>query len=1039
MEVEPNIVDIFRKYKEEYKTKGNVRTHQDSFGNVYDMRNISEEEEHVLYKHLFKTPGLCFIEAVDTYSKSKPFLDIDSGFDAKQWQLFTTISRKLKLQSVIFLKMLVLCNEKGESYFEVQEGSAHIIFNDCKQKQNQEYIHRHFLDGGLKFDTQCKISLRYWGQYKRLKDGSIKRECYYPVLFFLKQIGQNNLVWFQLKIKKGDDNEFYSCASQKPWTKLNDYMPDIDESEMMSRYEVLQLFSIRCVKKNINLYLPTIVAPTDNQSKAKKLEDVRAERFLCGAYTELKHFDRIQIFESIMSMLDAEGPLSIIDRNFKIVDYLNKHIAFVAKIGTSGSIVYRSISPVYHNTIFQTMAREAFLKLVNSLWVLPYPTTKNGEPIPKAALKELKDANSLFNIWEQSEYRKSFIDMTFSPSYGPLCKEVPVAFQESLNTYSGLAYTLEQMKFWYKKPNAKAWARKFNDYIFRVICDKNWHLFAYVLQFVNYCVKYPGKNLQTMLYIQGGQGTGKSLFTTIIYKLFGPHAYIVNTFDEILNGGFNAHLSEAVLCICDEFKITTGGSCVFKSRITSEVTDQKKKFEQNKTVANCNKYIATGNKSIHELAKIVKSGSEAFTRRVVAININPEFNRLTNRTQVEKDTEFMFRPTCLMDEESENNWLKSDPVSGAPAWLWGFFADDNVGDHGLFSENSLNKWEAGRQIPTAGNVTVSQNVENSDENILLKYLAYKFNNQDYCLSGDVLNNPLILDYWPDQTTWKKYPERVRNGLNKVNKKFVTDCEMVEHHKTITVDHKDPKGNITHRTKETIYDYMEIIYKGDPFQQVVCLELIKKEIEALINDQYFIVSNPKKENTVEHLKSCFKELTKKDCFVIPIPPMIIDRMSSATEKKGEFKNKPTDTETTEYTNLGSTASKNESKWTFLDLGDKESFLKSVVHARNVMSEDLKEKEKGEDDSIFERLYGKHNVEDFVKFYDDYPQTPDTPGHSVQSEYESEAEKPVEKPTNDYVRRTDSQRRDEMADTEYHTLQTELEGLQEPSSPNLLEIK
>ncbi len=967
MEVEPNVALLLRKFKDEYKNT-HVRTHADSFGNVYDMRNINEKEEHALFKYLFKNPSLCCIEVTDPESLSNPFIDVDANFD---WQKFTTISRRSKLQSVVLCDVIV----DDEGNYNVNINKVHIIFLKCKLPQAK--IHAKFIKGGVNVDPSCKISMRLFGQYKRDGDEIIRRK-YLPCLAFFFGHAKDKLFWHKIVINKelaaSDNPSFlFECENQTPWKDMEKNFPDIDEDVMMDNYAFLKSLSIRNSTKNNG---ERITQPIfgDREATLRKLEDVQDVRFLCGAYCDQQPFDYIRLWNSLMNIFDERGGLSNMNKEEKemiVVDFLNMHLCFVAKGPGGAVIVYRGYDMVYETTTFCYIAKENLSKLVGNLWNLPFSKfnrSKPGEPLSKAALKELENENNILEIWYHSMFRKSFIESQFMPAFGPLCPRELVRnhHKSILNTYTGLAFTLQNMKTSFEYKPHREWAAKLNEYIYKRICNSNLHLFGYICQFINFCLKYPEKNLQTMLYINGGQGTGKSLFTNLISKIFGKHAYILNTFADVLSGGFNAHITEAVLCICDEFQIPQNGSNTFKSIITSEVNDMKKKFETNKQIPNHTKYLGTGNKTIDEIASVMKS-NESFTRRVVSVDIDSDFNRLTDKKTVEEAVQFMFKPTELTNE--------SNPKFGIRAWTYGFFDDENK----LFEKRVLDRWDGGRFIPSVSTVTVAS-VENLDENVLLKYLAYKFGNKDYCLNGNDLKNPLIEAYWPDRKYWGEYPERISKPLE--NAKFSDHFTKIPKLDKIFDSHLNAHFDRL--------DHYTLSYTPNTFQQIVCLDLILQEIQDLVKSQ-FLVEN-QKTLTIQNIRAFFKPFSpKKHTFTIPIPLVVIERMESAMN--GGVVYPIATTEARDYAIKAKTKPKDEKKYTFLDIGDLEKFKKTLVQQRKVLSEDLVNEEVKNDDAVMERIYGKKNIEDFLYYFQrriiDTPDTPmanDEPSDVVMTDVE-----------------------------------------------------
>ena len=956
--VRETVEDFLKRYKDEYNLT-RVRTHQDSFGNVYDARNMTISEEKMLFEYLVKNPRLCWIEATDIYSKSRPFLDVDQNLD---WPLLTQLLRKWKYECLVCVK----CN-LTEGKESVNPYAAHLII--LSEKKYQKNVHQRFADNGFVFDQGCKISLRFVGQYKR-KGDEIKKEVYLPYLIFTKFENQKKMSWFGFNIEDKPDKkmeEMLVPTEDKPWEHFENVQNDINLEIMAKHYfDIMKYFSIRNSSKERPTPSSQTTTPKSKAEILLKLQIIKEERFLCGPHTQVSYFDPLVIWQGLQSIIDNEELDAISkafqdedERNWKIVEYLNKHICFVAK-GPGGPVIaYRTWDQIHQTTVFSFMTQDSFTKLVSNIWKIPFSDInfdKPGEPLSRSAIKRLQEANDIAKIWLQSQFRKSFIDIRFLPQFGPLINPIPDSINHTLNTYSGLAYTVEQMKHWYKNSSGKYWAANFNSFIFQIICNSDNHLFAYVLQFINFCLKFPHKNLQTMLYIYGGHGTGKSVFTNLIGKLFGRHAYFMNTFSEILTGGFNAHLSEAVLCIIDELDINQNGSSAFKSRITAEFIDLKKKFEQNRIESNCNKYLGTGNKSIHEVIAAVKS-VETLTRRVVAIKIDPSFNILTNKKEVDERVRFMFKQNQYFILNGE--LCNSDPTMGIAAWAYGFFSDHN---RTLFGQDALAKWEGGRFTPACANVSV-QNVESTNNDILTQYLSYKFDHEDYSLCGGILKNPLLTAYWPEVSTFQNYPARIYSHLKKASLYQGYDI-LIE---KLEIKKKEKDKEIVEIVEKRYIK--EPTHDRIPWTKCVCIDLILEEITHLVEKKHLIVEQPKKMLTIQHLKQCFKSFTNEDSFQIPIPKNVYERYESSVLNDGLLCSIPSKNEAFDYAKAGHLRSKEEKKFTFIRVADFDTFKKTLVQVRKVLTQDMKDEVLRNDKDVFERLYGEDAVTRFQAFYDE----------------------------------------------------------------------
>lgn len=142
----------------------------------------------------------------------------------------------------------------------------------------------------------------------------------------------------------------------------------------------------------------------------------------------------------------------------------------------------------------------------------------------------------------------------------------------------------------------------FIDHMKEIICSGDEILFKYLISWIAYIIQNPGKRTDVCLILMSDPGTGKTLFTDIICKLFGSYcnpgihtiarqfnSYIENKMLVILNGtNTNKHVNPYNIFNVSNFIIVSNS----KNPITIEKGDRRYVvFDVSKKHANDRKYF----------------------------------------------------------------------------------------------------------------------------------------------------------------------------------------------------------------------------------------------------------------------------------------------------------------------------------------------------------------------------------------------------------------------------------------------------------------
>jgi hypothetical protein len=103
----------------------------------------------------------------------------------------------------------------------------------------------------------------------------------------------------------------------------------------------------------------------------------------------------------------------------------------------------------------------------------------------------------------------------------------------------------------------------------RVVCNASDEHFAYLMGWMARCVQQPATQGEVALVLQGGKGTGKSMFADAFAALFGEHGMSVSQ-ETHITGKFNDHQRKLVVLVAEESLRASSrqAEAVFKGLIT---------------------------------------------------------------------------------------------------------------------------------------------------------------------------------------------------------------------------------------------------------------------------------------------------------------------------------------------------------------------------------------------------------------------------------------------------------------------------------------
>jgi Family of unknown function (DUF5906) len=135
--------------------------------------------------------------------------------------------------------------------------------------------------------------------------------------------------------------------------------------------------------------------------------------------------------------------------------------------------------------------------------------------------------------WLTHPDRRQFRGVTFMPGASG-------TVGECLNLWRG----------WGVDPVEGDWSL-IREHIEDVIAGGNVEFAEYVMRWIAWAIQHPDRQAEVALVLIGEKGTGKGTLVRALERLFGAHAFQVNSREAVI-GQFNGHLQDCILFVADE-------------------------------------------------------------------------------------------------------------------------------------------------------------------------------------------------------------------------------------------------------------------------------------------------------------------------------------------------------------------------------------------------------------------------------------------------------------------------------------------------------
>jgi hypothetical protein len=148
-------------------------------------------------------------------------------------------------------------------------------------------------------------------------------------------------------------------------------------------------------------------------------------------------------------------------------------------------------------------------------------------------------------------------------------------------------------------------SKRITEYILEVICDGNYVLFNYFMQWLAHALRRPHEKPGVMIVLIGEQGVGKGLLLALLRRIFGPTAWQTSSINHVV-GRFNAWLEGVMIVMLDEalFEGDKKSHDIMKSLITEAMITVEQKNRPVMQMPSFHRYIAATNHKVFSKIEI---------------------------------------------------------------------------------------------------------------------------------------------------------------------------------------------------------------------------------------------------------------------------------------------------------------------------------------------------------------------------------------------------------------------------------------------------
>lgn len=268
------------------------------------------------------------------------------------------------------------------------------------------------------------------------------------------------------------------------------------------------------------------------------------------------------------------------------------------------------------------------------------------------------------DIWLNSPRQARYRNLVFMPG-------VDTEPDGWFNMWQGPAWPMHEewvkmgeqpLEFYMEDPDLKPGLCFIRD----IIASKQADTFNYVLNWVALAVQRPDVPSEVILALSGERGIGKSVFGTVISKLFGSYGKVIEA--KQLNADFNGSLRNTIMLVGDEASGDFDAEAMVRLQniCTADYLDINQKNIERFRVKNCLHIIIISN-----FDKVVAAGRDA--RRYCIVTVSEEHKRdydyfgwlCKSFTPL-----FYSKLLTMLSQRSFMGWDKTDWPLASQAPLW---------------------------------------------------------------------------------------------------------------------------------------------------------------------------------------------------------------------------------------------------------------------------------------------------------------------------------------------------------------------------------
>ena len=174
----------------------------------------------------------------------------------------------------------------------------------------------------------------------------------------------------------------------------------------------------------------------------------------------------------------------------------------------------------------------------------------------------------------------------------------PNTLQYEATAFSPLTTPPTTLNFWVGptvQPAPGCWVL-LRDYLRDVICGGNSDAYDYLVQYMAHMIQKPEEKPGVMIALQGGQGTGKGIYFSLLRAIWRRTTLQVSDVDQVI-GRFNAALERNFVVCMDEALFYGDRRAIdrLKSTVTEQFIQIEQKYQPSRSIDSVHRFFASSN------------------------------------------------------------------------------------------------------------------------------------------------------------------------------------------------------------------------------------------------------------------------------------------------------------------------------------------------------------------------------------------------------------------------------------------------------------